>query len=208
MSLFNFQTGKIISLKEFKRAHPDRYVSWDMPKEKLAELGVALLRYDNVPDHDVEWQNYVTHDPVQDEEGTWRVRYSIVTRPVEEVRADQLEQLTYVLDEKENAGIFINGAVVTTDAKSRVRLLENRPFALEDSTFSMRWGTVESGFLTLDAATIIAWADAVRSHIQACLTTATQHRANLLALNESQAIAAYDIYVDWPDTVPKVKESA
>jgi hypothetical protein len=208
MPLFNFETGQKITLKEFKRAHPNRYVSWDMPKEQLAELGVALLRYDNEPDYDPEWQRAVAHDPILDEEGSWRVRYSIVTRPVVEVRAYPLEQLTYLLEEKEDAGIFVEGAVVTTDAKSRVRLLENRPFALEDSTFSMRWGTVESGFLTLDAATIIAWADAVRSHIQACLTTATQHRANLLALNESQAIAAYDIYVDWPDTVPKVKESA
>jgi hypothetical protein len=52
--------------------------------------------------------------------------------------------------------------------------------AMQDSTYSCRWKT-ESGFVELTAPQILAIADAVRAHVQACF----DREAELVALIEA-----------------------
>ena len=67
----------------------------------------------------------------------------------------------------EVAGVTVGGVPVRTDRESQALITGAALKATQDATYTCRWKT-ESGFVTLDAATIIAVADAVRSHVQGC----------------------------------------
>jgi hypothetical protein len=67
----------------------------------------------------------------------------------------------------ETGGITINDMLVPTDRDTQSKLIAARILAKEDATYSIRW-KLASGFVTLDAATLIAIADGVRAHVQAC----------------------------------------
>ena len=67
----------------------------------------------------------------------------------------------------EIAGVTVGGVVVRTDRESQALITGAALKATQDGTYSCTW-KAESGFVTLDAATIIAVADAVRTHVQGC----------------------------------------
>ena len=67
----------------------------------------------------------------------------------------------------EIAGVTVGGVVVKTDRESQALITGAALKATQDGTYSCTWKT-ESGFVTLDSATIIAVADAVRTHVQTC----------------------------------------
>ena len=67
----------------------------------------------------------------------------------------------------EIAGVTVGGVVVRTDRESQALITGAALKATQDGSYSCTW-KAESGFVTLDAATIIAVADAVRTHVQGC----------------------------------------
>ena len=67
----------------------------------------------------------------------------------------------------EIAGVAVGGVVVKTDRESQALITGAALKATQDGTYSCTWKT-ESGFVTLDAATVLAVADAVRTHVQTC----------------------------------------
>jgi len=67
----------------------------------------------------------------------------------------------------ENGGITLNGAVIRTDSNSRTNILGARVQAKENPAYTLNW-KASNAWVQLDSATIIAIADAVRAHIQAC----------------------------------------
>lgn len=67
----------------------------------------------------------------------------------------------------EIAGVTVGGVTARTDRESQALITGAALKAMQDATYTCRWKT-ESGFVTLDSATIIAVADAVRSHVQGC----------------------------------------
>lgn len=92
--------------------------------------------------------------------------------------------------EAEIAGV--NG--IRTDRESQSLITGAAFKASMDSTYSCRWKT-EAGFVTLTAAQIIAVADAVRAHVQACfdregdlcdLIDAAETEADLQNINWSE----------------------
>ena len=56
---------------------------------------------------------------------------------------------------------------IKTDRESQALITGAALKAMQDSTYSCRWKT-ESGFVELTAPQILAIADAVRAHVQAC----------------------------------------
>ena len=89
------------------------------------------------------------------------------------------------------AGITLGGIGFATDDVSQQRIMGAALAALIDPEYSVAWKTA-GGFVTLDAATILAAAQAVRAHVQACF----DHEAALLAaLEAGQAI---DTESGWP----------
>ena len=67
----------------------------------------------------------------------------------------------------EIAGVTVGGVVVRTDRESQALITGAALKATQDGTYSCTW-KAESGFVTLNAGTIIAVADAVRTHVQTC----------------------------------------
>ena len=66
---------------------------------------------------------------------------------------------------------------IKTDRESQALITGAALKAMQDSEYSCRWKT-ESGFVELTAPQILAIADAVRAHVQACF----DHEAELLPL--------------------------
>jgi len=67
----------------------------------------------------------------------------------------------------EIAGVTVGGVVVKTDRESQALITGAALKATQDGTYSCTW-KAESGFVTLNAATVLAVADAVRTHVQGC----------------------------------------
>jgi len=77
------------------------------------------------------------------------------------------EELKKVRNEKLKAGLSMDGITVETDDVTQTRLMAIRIMAKEDSSYSVKWKT-RAGFVDLNARTIVAIADAVLAHVQAC----------------------------------------
>jgi hypothetical protein len=78
--------------------------------------------------------------------------------------------LAYAADKRwqvETGGITLMGMPVPTDRQTAAILHAARTMAKENEAYSLRF-KMAGGFVPLDAATIIAVADAVHDHVQAC----------------------------------------
>ena len=101
--------------------------------------------------------------------GRWQI-------PVEELRAEKKAELAEARWTQEVSGI--DG--IRTDRESQAMVTGAALAAMQDDTYSCRWKT-EAGFVEMTAPQILAVADAVRAHVQACF----DREAELLALVEA-----------------------
>ena len=92
--------------------------------------------------------------------GKWQI-------PLEDVKAAKKSEIAAARYAAEIAGVTVGGVVVRTDRESQALITGAALKATQDGTYSCTW-KAESGFVTLNAGTIIAVADAVRTHVQAC----------------------------------------
>ena len=89
------------------------------------------------------------------------------------------------------------GLAVATDDRSKIMIIGARVKANSDPGFTTEWKT-GAGFVTIDAATIIAISDAVQAHVAACFAA----EAAVLAEIEGETItgtAEIDA-ADWPQS--------
>ena len=89
---------------------------------------------------------------------------------LEKAKSEKKQEIAAARYAAEIAGVTVGGFTVRTDRESQALITGAALKATQDATYTCRWKT-ESGFVTLDAATIIAVADAVRSHVQGCFDT-------------------------------------
>lgn len=90
-----------------------------------------------------------------------------------------------------NAGTIVAGMPIATDDTSQQRITGAALAASLDANLTVQWKT-SAGFVTLDATQVLAIAQAVRAHVQACF----DREAVLLA-----ALDAGEAYVSesgWP----------
>ncbi len=93
---------------------------------------------------------------------------------------------------KEIGGITVSGVPIQTDRESRAILTGAYIRAKEDNTYTVRWKTPD-GFITLNAATIIAISDAVADHVQKCYAAEADVAADILTLTSVQEVeTAFD----------------
>lgn len=121
-----------------------------------------------------------------------------------QTHANRLDELKIKRDQVIGAGIVLGGAEITTDNLTQQRLAAARIVAKEaldnSEEYSVDWKAA-NGWLVLDAAQIVAIADAVRAHVQACFTNEKNHfiaLGDLLSAEDKQGIIAYDITTGWP----------
>lgn len=80
----------------------------------------------------------------------------------------------------ETGGITVAGVAVATDDRSKLMIAGARIKAKEDPATTKRWKTL-AGFVELDAAALIAIADAVEAHVQACFDLEADLTAQIAA---------------------------
>jgi hypothetical protein len=71
---------------------------------------------------------------------------------------------------KEVGGIVVGGVPVATDDRSKLLIAGARIKADANPEFTTKWKS-DSGFVLIDAATIIAISDAVLAHVDSCFDT-------------------------------------
>ena len=123
--------------------------------------------------------------------------------PLLEVFENRLSELKDYRDLKIEGGVTLGNISVTTDNLTQQRLAAARTVAREaldnSQTYTVDW-KAGNGWFTLDAATIILLADAVRAHIQACFSQEKTHYEAIKAYYDADnksAIESYDITTGW-----------
>ena len=94
----------------------------------------------------------------------------------------------------ETGGITFNSVSIKTDRESRANLIAARILAKEDVNYTVKWKT-ENGFAELDAAAVLAVAQAVSDHVQKCFDVEADVAAQIEAgtLTDTDAVkAAFD----------------
>jgi hypothetical protein len=102
------------------------------------------------------------------------------------------ERIRQRRDRAMNAGVVVCGMLVHTDDISQQRILGAAVAIMRDPTLNINWKTADGVFFSLNAEAVLAVADAVRAHVQACY----DREAELLA-----AIGAgvdVDLEGGWP----------
>jgi hypothetical protein len=106
-------------------------------------------------------------------------------------------ELAAIRYSKEVGGILVGGVPVATDRETQSKLIAARILAKENAVYTVNWKT-SAGFVALNAATIIAVADAVASHVQACFDREAVLFAEIDAASDAAARAAIDLSAGWP----------
>jgi len=130
-------------------------------------------RFDNpLPAQDVEryaeaanWCN-ANHAWIVEHENYFEVE-ALPVPSFAELKAQKKEKIAAARYEAEIAGVTVNGLTIDTGRDSQALITGAAVAAMLDNEYSLNWKTA-SGFIHLTAPEIIAVAQAVRAHVQAC----------------------------------------
>lgn len=98
--------------------------------------------------------------------------------------------------EAETGGTVVNSMVIETDRDTQSILTAARIRAKEDAAYTVNWKT-SSGFVALDATTVIAIADAVATHVQNCFDKEKQLTDEIDTAVDVAALRNIDIEAGW-----------
>ena len=86
---------------------------------------------------------------------------------LEELKAQKKAEIAAARYKAETSGTTVNGVLIDTGRDSQALITGAALAAMLDENYSLNWKTT-SGFIHLTAPEIIAVAQAVRAHVQAC----------------------------------------
>lgn len=156
-----------------------------LPEQTLNAWGFYSYE-DNPPSFDERYQ-YLGSSIKFD--GTAVVKtYTVINLDLDTFKERKKQELAEARWLAEVSGV--NG--IRTDRESQAMITGAALAAIRDETYSCRWKT-EGGFVELTAPQILAIADAVRSHVQACFDL----EADLLALVEAAETAEDLEVITW-----------
>lgn len=104
-------------------------------------------------------------------------------------KARKREELAAARFAAETAGVTVGNFHIRTDRESQALITGAALQALDDSTYTCQWKT-EGGFVTLDSATILNVARAVRTHVQSCFDREAAKGAEVDAATTKEALEA------------------
>lgn len=90
----------------------------------------------------------------------------------------------------ETGGVVIGGVQVATDDRAKTLLTGADRKARRDAAYTTRWKGVNGAWVDLDAPTIIAIADAVFDHVDACFSREGELHAEIDAAPDLAALGA------------------
>lgn len=101
--------------------------------------------------------------------------------------------------EAEESGTTFNGFPLATDRTTQAKITAAYVKATANPLYVIAsWKFGPGLFAPLDAAAIIAAANAIEAHVQACFANEARISAQIEAATTSQALAAIDLEAGWP----------
>jgi hypothetical protein len=116
-----------------------------------------------------------------------------VPKPLEQIKQRKLSDLAAYRYGKETAGV----GGFRTDRESQSLITGAALAATLDPAYTVDWKSAD-GWVTLNATQLLAAAQSVRAHVQACFSNEKAHAAAIEALAEVQAAIDYDYMTGWP----------
>lgn len=116
--------------------------------------------------------------------------------PLSRIKKDKLAELAAARYYAEVGGVILNGMAIDTGRESQSLITGAALAATLDPDYTCGWKT-ESGFVTLNAATVIAVAQAVRAHMQACFDREAELGVLVEAAETVESVEA----ISWPSAV-------
>lgn len=104
--------------------------------------------------------NYMTPDE-------WMAAHPAPEPTIDALKRVKQDEIAAARYDAETAGTTANGVLIDTGRDSQALITGAALAAVIDNTYSLNWKT-ENGFIHLTAPEIIAVAQAVRTHVQAC----------------------------------------
>lgn len=93
--------------------------------------------------------------------------------------------------ESEISGVTLGGMTIRTDRESQALITGAALAATQDAGYSVIWKSAD-GFVTLNAEQIIAAAQAVRAHVEACFAREAELSAAVDAAKSAKAVRAIE----------------
>ena len=169
----------------------------ELSASQLAAIGVYPV-VGNQPEHDPSTQRLVGPSLVLDGDhvdATWTIESlsaEEIAGKLAAAKSAKKSEIAATRYAAEIAGVAVGGVTVRTDRESQALITGAALKATQDGTYSCTWKT-ESGFVTLNAGTIIAVADAVRTHVQTCFDAEAAKCALIDAAQTAEDVEA----VEW-----------
>ena len=105
-------------------------------------------------------------------------------------------ELARVRYEHETGGVIVNGATVLTDRESQATIIGAYARANADAGATVQWKAA-NGFVTLDAAAIMQFGNAVFNHVQSCFAREGVLREQIDLAGSVHALMQIDIAAGW-----------
>ena len=134
------------------------------------DLGIAV----ETSQPDGRWYASFTRSPATVNGELVVAHSALVPHATAILKARKKEDAARLRYDAENGGIEVSGMPVQTDQASQTKIMAARILAKEDANYTVKWKTA-AGFVELNATQIIAVADAVRAHVQACFDAEADH---------------------------------
>jgi len=131
------------------------------------------------------------------ENDKWVIRSALPT--FVELKDRKMRDLADMRWRKETGGTTFAGMPLATDAVSQTKYIGAVVGAQMDPNATMKWKLDDGTFVTLDAATIVNVAMAVRAHVQACFDREAVLKAAIDAAADREELDAIDIASGWPE---------
>lgn len=114
---------------------------------------------------------------------------------LDELKAQKKSAIAAARFAAETAGTTVNGVLIDTGRDSQALITGAALAAMLDSEYSLNWKT-ERGFIHLTSPEIIAVAQAVRAHVQACFDREAELRTLVDAAETKEDLD--EIIISWP----------
>lgn len=114
---------------------------------------------------------------------------------LDDLKSQKKAEIAAARYERETAGVAVSGVTIDTGRDSQALITGAALAAVIDSSYSLNWKT-ESGFIHLTAPEIIAVAQAVRAHVQACFDREAELCALVDAAETKEDLD--EIIISWP----------
>ena len=169
----------------------------ELSASQLAEIGVCPV-VGEPQEHDPSTQRLVGPTLALDGDhvtATWTVENlsaEEIAAILAGAKAAKKQEIAAARYAAEIAGVTVGGVTVRTDRESQALITGAALKATQDGTYSCTWKS-ESGFVTLKAATVLAVADAVRTHVQGCFDLEAAKCAQIDAAQTVEDVEA----VEW-----------